>query len=129
MKITLLAIVMIMAGYFLVLYAGVGFIQDKRFFSSAPKENLAAIPDKKERFCGAHAIGWGIAIFALLLFAGAVVLAAWDGVQHGFGFWAFLRGFLPCFTAWRCTTSCFLIGCCCATPISSRIFTRSSRAL
>lgn len=46
-----------MAAYFLILYAGVGFIQDKRFFSSAPKENLEAIPDKKERFPGAHVIG------------------------------------------------------------------------
>lgn len=36
-----------MAAYFLILYAGVGFIQDKRFFSSAPKENLEAIPDKR----------------------------------------------------------------------------------
>lgn len=44
---TLLAALMIMAAYFLVLYGAVGFIQDKRFFSSAPKENLAAIPDKK----------------------------------------------------------------------------------
>lgn len=47
MVITLLAALMIMAAYFLVLYGAVGFIQDKRFFSSAPKENLAAIPDKK----------------------------------------------------------------------------------
>ena len=47
-----------MAAYFLILYAGVGFIQDKRFFSSAPKENLEAIPDKKERFPGAHVIGY-----------------------------------------------------------------------
>ena len=52
MWITLLAAVMIMAAYFLILYGGVGFVQDKRFFSSAPKENLAAIPDTKERFRG-----------------------------------------------------------------------------
>ena len=53
-KITILAMLMIMAAYFLVLYGRVGLIQDKRFFSSAPKENLAAIPDRKERFRGAH---------------------------------------------------------------------------
>ena len=47
MWITLLAAVMIMAAYFLILYGGVGFVKDKRFFSSAPKENLAAIPDTK----------------------------------------------------------------------------------
>ena len=61
-----------MAAYFLILYAGVGFIQDKRFFSSAPKENLAAIPDKKERFPGAHVAGWVIGIAAILMFAGGI---------------------------------------------------------
>ena len=94
MAVTILAALMIMAAYFLILYGAVGFIQDKRFFSSAPKENLAAIPDRKERFRGAHAIGWGIEIVALLLFLGAVVLAAWDGVRNGFGFWKFLARFL-----------------------------------
>jgi len=58
MKITIFATLMIFLAYFLVLYGAVGFIQDKRFFSSAPKENLAAIPDRKERFCGAHVVGW-----------------------------------------------------------------------
>ena len=58
MKITVLVTLMVFLAYFLVLYGGVGFIQDKRFFSSAPKENLDAIPDTKERFPGAHSIGW-----------------------------------------------------------------------
>ena len=58
MGITILSAVIIMAAYFLILYAGVGLIQDKRFFSSAPKENLDAIPDKKpERFRGARSAG------------------------------------------------------------------------
>lgn len=47
MAITLLSALIIMAAYFLILYARVAFIQDKRVFSSAPKENLDAIPDKK----------------------------------------------------------------------------------
>ena len=47
MKITVLVTLMVFLAYFLVLYGGVGFIQDKRFFSSAPKENLDAIPDTK----------------------------------------------------------------------------------
>lgn len=70
MVITIIAMLMIMAAYFLLLYVGVGFIQDKRFFSSAPKENLAVIPDKKERFRGAHVIGWFIIGIAFLLFIG-----------------------------------------------------------
>ena len=84
MKITIIATLTLMAAYFLVLYGAVGFIQDKRFFSSAPKENLAAIPDKKERFRGAHIIGWLIEGIAVLMFIGAAVLAAWDGVRSGF---------------------------------------------
>lgn len=93
MKITLLALLMIMVGYFLLLYGGVGFIQDKRFFSSAPKENLAAIPDKKERFRGAHAIGWIIVALAVLLFLGAFALAALNGIKNGFGFSRFFLRF------------------------------------
>ncbi len=82
---TIVSILMIMAGYFLMLYGAVGFIQDKRLFSSAPKENLAVIPDKKERFRGAHVTGWVIVIFAVLLFIGAFVLGIWDGARNGFG--------------------------------------------
>ena len=86
MAITILAEALLMLGYFLILYAGVAWIQDKRFFSSAPQENLAAIPDRKERFRGAHAIGGCIAAVAVALFAGAFVLAAWDGIQNGYPF-------------------------------------------
>lgn len=53
-----------MAGYFLLLYAGVGLIQEKRFSGSAPKENPDAIPDRKpERFPGAHILGWTLGVF------------------------------------------------------------------
>ena len=75
MKITVLVTLMVFLAYFLVLYGGVGFIQDKRFFSSAPKENLDAIPDTKERFPGAHSIGWVIEIIAILLFLAAAALS------------------------------------------------------
>ena len=94
MVVTVIAILMIMAAYFLVLYGGVGFIQDKRFFSSAPKENLEAIPDTKERFRGAHMIGWIIEIIAILMFLGTAVLAAWDGIRNGFSYLQFFGRFL-----------------------------------
>ena len=94
MLITMLSILMIMAAYFLVLYGAVGFIQDKRFFSSAPIENLAVIPDRKERFPGAHIVGWIIEIIALLLFIGAAFIGAWDGIRNDFGFLRFFARFL-----------------------------------
>ena len=75
MKMTIIATLMVFLAYFLVLYGGVGFIQDKRFFASAPQENLAAIPDRKERFRGAHVLGWVIVGIAVLLFLGAAALS------------------------------------------------------
>lgn len=76
MKITLLASFLVMAAYFLLLYAGVGLIQEKKFFS-APREVFAAVPERKaERFRGAHILGWCLGILAMLLFLGAAVLAA-----------------------------------------------------
>lgn len=94
MGITIIATIMIMAGYFLLLYGGVGFIQDKRFFSSAPKEVLAVIPEKRERFRGAHMIGWVIIVIAFLLFIGAIILGGWDGVRNDFSFLKFFVRFL-----------------------------------
>lgn len=94
MKITIIATLMIMAAYFLILYAGVAFIQDKRFYSSAPKEYLTIIPERKERFRGAHIIGWLIALAAILLFLGAIVLGTWDGLQNQFTFLEFFVRFL-----------------------------------
>ena len=95
MGMTVLAALMLMAAYFLLLYAGVGLIQDKRFFGSAPKTVFDAVPAQKaERFRGAHLLGWLVAALAVLLFAGAAVLAAWDGVRNGFGFWGFFVRFL-----------------------------------
>lgn len=94
MSVTIIAAVMVMVAYFLVLYGGVGFIQDKKFFSSGPKEVLDAVPDHKERFPGAHVIGWIIAGIAVLLFAGAAVLSILDGIRNGFSFWNFFARFL-----------------------------------
>ena len=63
--ITLLLAVMMMAGLFLLLLGGVGFVQNKSFFSSAPKEVRDAVPDTKpERFKGQHIVGWMIIVLA-----------------------------------------------------------------
>lgn len=63
-------------------------------FSSAHKDILAVIPDKKERFRGTHIIGWIMGIIALLLFAGALVLGVWNGVKNDFGFLQFFVRFI-----------------------------------
>ena len=90
----LLAIIM-MAGLFLLLLGGVGFVQDKRFFSSAPQQVRDVVPARKpERFPGQRAVGWVMVLLALALMGGAVVLGAWSGIQNGFGFWQFAARFL-----------------------------------
>lgn len=95
MKMTIIATLMIMLGYFLILYGAVAFIQEKRFFGSAPKEIQAVIPEKREeRFRGAHIVGWLIIAVALSLFAGAFFLGAWDGIKNEFRFVGFFVRFL-----------------------------------
>ena len=60
--------IMMMTGLFLMLLGGVGFIQDKRFFSSAPKEVCDVVPETKaERFHGQHYVGWMIIVLSFIL--------------------------------------------------------------
>ena len=94
MIITIVTTLMMMAAYFLLLYAGVAYIQDKKFFSSAPKEIVDVIPDRKERFKGAHTIGWVLIAVAFLTFAGAFVLGGWDGIKNDFSFLGFFIRFI-----------------------------------
>ena len=58
MTLTILLAIMMMVGLFLMLLSGVGFIQDKRFFTSAPREVQDVVKPYEERFPGAHALGW-----------------------------------------------------------------------
>lgn len=93
MGVTILLSIMMMAGLFLMLLAGVGFIQDKRFFTSAPKEVQDAVLPRQERFPGAHALGWLLGIVSVALMLGAVVIGAMNGIQEGFGFLPFFIRF------------------------------------
>ena len=93
MFITLLLSAVLMAALFLLLYAGVALIQGKRFFSSAPKAVQEAVRPKPERFRGQHALGWVLAVTALLLFPAAFLCGAWEGTRQGFTFWQFVPRF------------------------------------
>ena len=86
---------MMMLGLFLMLLGGVGFIQQKRFFSSAPKEVQDIVLDiKPERFRGQHAVGWVMIVLSFVFMGGAVILGAWDGISKHFGFWQFFLRFV-----------------------------------
>jgi len=91
---TLLLSVLLMAGLFLMLLAAVGFIQDRRLFTSAPKDVQAVIRPREERFPGAHAVGWVMMALALAMMGGAFVLGGVDGVRNCFTFLQFFGRFL-----------------------------------
>ena len=93
--ITLLLAVMMMVGLFLLLWGGVGFVQNKSFFSSAPKEVRDSVPDHKpERFKGQHIVGWIMIVLAFALMVGAVVIGAVLGVRDNLTFWQLSARFL-----------------------------------
>ena len=94
MAITMITTLMLMVFYFLLLYGGVAFVQNKKFFSSAPKEVYDAVPDRKERFHGAHIIGWIIIAIAFLILLGAFIVGVWDGIHNNFNFIGFFIRFL-----------------------------------
>ncbi len=86
----------------LMMFSAVAFIQDKKFFSSAPKEaQEVIIPREKELFYGARAIGWTLMVFSILLILGVGVISIWDGVRSGFSFWQFFFRFVSIFTVYK----------------------------
>lgn len=94
MALTFLLFLLMMAGLFLMLLGGVGFIQDKRFFTSAPKKVQEVVLPRDERFPGAHAVGWLMIAASFALMGGAMLWGGWDGIQNSFCFWQFFRRFL-----------------------------------
>ncbi len=94
MIITLVLSVVMMAGLFLMLLVAVAFVQDKRLFSSAPKDVQRVIQPREERFPGAHAIGRLLIILSLIMMIGAVVYGGWNSIVNGFAFWQFFGRFI-----------------------------------
>lgn len=78
MLITLLLSVMMMVGLFLMLLSGVGFLQDKKFFSSAPKEVRDVVPETKP-VLGRYQFGynWKTHLLHVIVFIPSVALLSW----------------------------------------------------
>lgn len=86
----------------IMLFSAVAFIQDKRFFSSAPKEAQEVLrPRDKELFYGAKVIGWGLMVFSFLLILGVGVISIWDGIRSGYTFLQFFVRFVLIFTVYK----------------------------
>ena len=97
MYMTILLAVIMMIGLFLLLWAGVGFIQNKDFFSSCPKEVFDVIEPKEKRFRGQSLVGWILAIIAILFMGSSIIVGAVDGVQNNFTYIQFFIKFLMMF--------------------------------
>lgn len=77
-----------------MLFAAIAFIQNRKFFGTAPKDVQKKVLDHEERFPGMHILGYVIAFAAIAMIIGAVVIAVWDGVKRDYGFWRFFIRFL-----------------------------------
>ena len=73
MLLTIFLAIVFCAAMALMLLSAVAFIQDNKFFSSAPKEaREVLIQREKELFYGARAIGWTLFTMSVLM-----ILSAW----------------------------------------------------
>ncbi|MCR4634245.1 MAG: hypothetical protein K5648_08980 [Erysipelotrichaceae bacterium] len=86
----------------LLLTAAVVFVQEIRFFSSAPKEVRALLkPRDEELFPGARPMGWVLMILSMLAIAGAFVIAVRDGLRSGFTFIHFFLRFVSILSIYK----------------------------
>ena len=86
----------------ILLISAVAFVQDNRFFSSAPKEAQTLIkPRNRELFHGARAMGWVLMILSVLSILGVGVVSIWDGIRSGFNFGQFFLRFVLIFTIYK----------------------------
>ena len=101
MLLTVLLTLIFIASVCLVLLAAVVLIQDKRFFTTAPKDIQAVAKDHPERFSGAHALGWTLAALSLVLMIGAFVNGGWNGVKNDYSFWQHWLRFALMLYLWK----------------------------
>ena len=86
----------------LLLISAVAFVQDKRFFSSAPKEALEVLkPRNEELFYGARTTGWILMIISILMILGVGAVSIWDGFRSSFSFIQFFLRFVTIFTVYK----------------------------
>lgn len=102
MLLTIFLSIVFCAAISLMLLSAVAFIQDKKFFSSAPKEAQdALLPRDEELFYGARIIGWTLIIFSMLMILGVGIVSIWDGFRSGYTFIQFFLRFVLIFTIYK----------------------------
>lgn len=99
---TIFLTIVFCAAITLMLVSAVAFIQNEKFFSSAPKEAREVLISRdKELFYGAKVTGWVLMIFSMLMIFGVGVVSIWDGFRNGFTFWQFFFRFVFIFTSYK----------------------------
>ncbi len=102
MLLTIFLAIVFCAAITLMLFSAVVLIKDKKLFSSAPKEALELVIDRKqEEFYGARKIGWTIMVMSMLMILGVGVISIWDGFRSGYTFWQFFIRFVLIFTIYK----------------------------
>lgn len=102
MLLTLFLAIVFCAAVTILLISAVAFVQDNRFFSSAPKEAQAVLkPRNKELFYGARTMGWVMMVISILMILGVGVVSIWDGFRSGFSFTQFFLRFVLIFTIYK----------------------------
>lgn len=101
MLLTLLLSLILIFALCLLLYSAVALIQDRRLFTTAPKDIQAAAKDHPERFYGAHKLGRKLAVISILAMIGAFLYGGYDGVLNGFSFGQFFLRFIVMLYLWK----------------------------
>ena len=102
MLFTVFLAIVFCAAITMLLVAAVAFVQDNRFFSSAPKEAREALQQRdKELFHGARVMGWVMMIFSAVVILGVGIVSIWDGFRSGYTFWQFFLRFVLIFTIYK----------------------------
>lgn len=102
MLLTVFLAIVFCAAITILLISAVAFVQDKRFFSSAPKEAQKLIkPRTEELFYGARAMGWVMITISILMILGVGAVSVWDGLRSGRSFGAFFLRFVFILTVYK----------------------------
>lgn len=102
MLLTVYLAIVFCAAITILLISAVAFVQDKRFFSSAPKEAQKLIkPRTEELFYGARAMGWVMITISILMILGVGAVSVWDGLRSGRSFGAFFLRFVFILTVYK----------------------------
>jgi len=102
MLLTVFLALVFCAAITILLISAVTFVQNTRFFSSAPKEAQEVLkPRNEELFFGARAMGWVLIILSVLMILGVGVISIWDGFRSGFSFLQFFLRFVLIFTIYK----------------------------